>query len=43
MPDVLATNICFGGEDLRTAYVTCSATGTLVSTPWPRPGLQLSF
>ena len=43
MPDVLATNICFGGDDLRTAYVTCSATGTLVSTPWPRSGLKLSF
>ena len=43
MPDVLATNICFGGEDLTTAYVTCSATGSLVSTTWPRPGLRLSF
>jgi gluconolactonase len=43
MPDVLATNICFGGDDLRTAYVTCSATGTLVSVPWPRRGLKLSF
>jgi len=43
MPDVLATNICFGGDDLTTAYVTCSATGTLVSTTWRGPGLKLSF
>jgi gluconolactonase len=40
--DVLTTNICFGGEDLRTAYVTCSSTGRLVSFPWPRPGLRLA-
>ena len=43
MPDPLTTNICFGGADLRTAYVTLSGTGRLVSTPWPRPGLQLNF
>ena len=40
--DLLTTNICFGGEDLRTAYVTCSSTGRLVSFPWPRPGLRLA-
>ncbi len=39
----MVTNVCFGGDDLRTAYVTCSATGKLVSTPWPRPGLKLAF
>jgi gluconolactonase len=43
MPDPLTTNICFGGPDLRTAYVTLSATGKLVSTLWPRPGLRLAF
>jgi gluconolactonase len=43
MPDPLTTNICFGGKDLRTAFVTLSATGKLVSTPWPRPGLRLAF
>ena len=42
-PDPLVTNVCFGGADRRTAYVTCSATGKLVSVPWPRPGLQLAF
>lgn len=40
--DLVTTNICFGGDDLRTAYVTCSSTGRLVSTPWPRPGLRLA-
>lgn len=39
--DPLVTNICFGGSDLRTAYVTMSGTGALVSVPWPRPGLRL--
>jgi gluconolactonase len=37
------TNICFGGPDLRTAYITCSVTGRLVSCRWPRPGLKLAY
>ena len=41
--DPITTNICFGGEGLRTAYITCSAFGRLVATEWPRPGLQLAF
>ena len=40
--DPLVTNICFGGDDLRTAYVTLSGTGQLVKTTWPRPGLRLA-
>jgi len=43
IPDVLVTNVCFGGSELRTAFVTCSGTGKLVSMPWPRPGLRLAF
>lgn len=43
LPDPVTTNICFGGEGLRTAYVTLSATGKLVSFEWPRPGLALAF
>lgn len=39
--DMLTTNICFGGLDHATAYVTLSATGRLVSMPWPYPGLRL--
>ena len=42
-PDLLVTNVCFGGEDRRTAYVTCSGTGKLVSVPWPRAGLKLAY
>jgi gluconolactonase len=41
--DPLTTNICFGGPDLRTGYVTCSRNGTLVKLTWPRPGLRLNF
>lgn len=41
-PDVVTTNVCFGGEDLDTAFVTLSTTGKLVSLPWPRPGLRLA-
>lgn len=42
-PDILTTNICFGGKDLRTAFVTLSTTGKLVSCEWPRAGLPLNF
>ena len=41
MPDDFTTNICFGGPDLRTAYITLSSTGLLVSVRWPRRGLPL--
>ncbi|MGE5268147.1 MAG: SMP-30/gluconolactonase/LRE family protein [Thiohalocapsa sp.] len=43
MPDVYPTNICFGGPDLKTAYITLSASGQLASMPWPEPGLKLNF
>ena len=42
MPDMFCTNICFGGPDLRTAYMTLSGTGQLVSMPWPESGLRLA-
>lgn len=41
MPERWATNICFGGSDLRTAFVTLSSTGRLVSMPWDEAGLPL--
>jgi len=40
--DTHATNLCFGGEGLRTACVTQSYSGRLVAVPWPRPGLALA-
>ena len=43
MPDMYTTNICFGGPELQTAYVTLSNSGRLVSFEWPRPGLPLHF
>jgi gluconolactonase len=39
--DPLVTNICFGGADHRTAYITSSGLGRLYSMPWPNAGLQL--
>ncbi len=41
--DVFVTNICFGGDDMRTAYVTSSGRGRLYSTTWATPGLKLAF
>lgn len=43
MPDAMTTNLCFGGQDLRRAYITLSLSGQLVEVPWPRPGLPLNF
>lgn len=43
MPDPVTTNICFGGPDLRTAYVTLSGTGQLVAMDWPEVGLRLAY
>lgn len=40
--DTHATNICFGGPDLRKAYITQSYAGRLVEIDWPRPGLALN-
>jgi gluconolactonase len=42
LPDLYTTNICFGGEDLRTAFITLSNTGRLVAVEWPRSGLRLA-
>jgi gluconolactonase len=42
-PDLITTNICFGGADMQTAWVTCSSTGKLFKCRWPRPGLKLNF
>lgn len=40
--DAFTTNIAFGGEDLRDAYITLSGTGRLVKARWARPGLRLN-
>lgn len=41
--DPMTTNICFGGADLRTAYLTLSWTGRLAEIEWETPGLKLPF
>ncbi len=41
--DFLTTNICFGGADMKDAWVTCSSSGKLYKARWPRPGLKLNF
>lgn len=44
VPDVLTTNCCFGGPDLRTLYVTASTIGQLIAFDnWPTAGLKLHF
>ena len=38
----MTTNVCFGGPDRTTAFVTLSGHGRLVALDWPRPGLALA-
>lgn len=42
VPDLLTTNICFGGPDMLDAWITASSTGRLYRTRWARPGLPLA-
>lgn len=43
MPGPLPTNICFGGKDLKTAYITLSGKGELIAMDWPRAGLAPNY
>jgi len=43
IPDLVTTNICFGGADMMDAWITASSTGKLYKVRWPRPGLKLNF
>jgi gluconolactonase len=42
-PDVFTTNICFGGKDMKDAWITLSGGGTLARCRWSEPGLRLNF
>ena len=42
-PEPYCTNICFGGEDRRTAFITLSGYGQLLAVPWARAGLPLEM
>ncbi len=39
--DIYTTNICFGGPDLMTAFITLSGQGALAVATWPDAGLKL--
>lgn len=41
--DLMVTNVCFGGKDLRSAYITSSGLGRLYELDWHCPGAPLSF
>jgi gluconolactonase len=41
LPDVMVTNVCFGGPNLQTAFVTLSTSGRLIAFEWPRAGLPV--
>ena len=41
--DPYITNICFGSQDLKTAYITASHEGLLLEVKWDREGLPLNF
>lgn len=44
LPDRFTTNLCFGGPERRTAFVTLSGSGRLVAIDdWPVPGLKPNF
>jgi gluconolactonase len=43
LPDEYVTNIAFGGEDMRNAYITLSTSGRLIRMRWDEPGLKLAF
>jgi len=43
LPDRMVTNICFGGPDLRDAFITMSGVGQLIKMRWPEAGLKLNF
>ncbi len=42
-PDLLVTNIAFGGADMKDAWLTLSSTGQLIKCRWPEAGLKLNF
>jgi len=42
-PDMLTTNICFGGANMQDAWITLSGAGRLAKTRWDRSGLRLAY
>lgn len=42
-PDLQVSNICFGGADMRDAYITLASVGKIVKARWPVSGMKLNF
>jgi gluconolactonase len=42
LPDTHVTNLCFGGDDRRTAFVTLSERGLLIALKWREAGIELN-
>ena len=40
VPDLITTNICFGGADMRDAWITAASTGKLYKTPLAAAGAE---
>jgi gluconolactonase len=43
LPTPHVNNICFGGPDLKTAYITLSGDGEIIALDWHEPGQRLNF
>ena len=43
IPDPLPSNICFGGPDRKTAFITLGGTGQIVTCRMPIAGLRHQF
>ena len=43
LDDPYITNICFGGDYFKTAFITASYQGILLKANWHREGLKLNF
>jgi gluconolactonase len=43
VPDLLTTNLCFGGPDMQTCWITAANEGRLFKTRWHEPGLKLPY
>ena len=43
LPEPLPSNICFGGSNRQTAFITLGGTGRLVSCEMQVPGKKLNF
>lgn len=43
VPGESPTNLCFGGPDMRTAFITLGSSGKLIAMEWPGAGLPLNY